>query len=140
MRKEKSKAISEIQSAITDIKSKEEFNLLDTTNQNKILYPFEEEINKLQTQRYIALIREAKSKTLERVFPLQLNEMIRLSKPEVVNATEVQEPIPHYIRSSSIKVQFDKTELRTEADVNEYVDAYKKALLEQIKETRRISL
>ena len=40
----------------------------------------------------------------------------------------------------TFKVDFDKTELRTEADVNDYVDALKKALLEQIKETRRISL
>ena len=66
--------------------------------------------------------------------------MIRLSTPVDGGAGEVQEPIPHYIRRASINFDFDKTELRTEADVNEYVEALKKALLQQIKETRRISL
>jgi hypothetical protein len=137
---EKTKAISAIQGAIEDIKSKEEFIKLDSANQNKITLPFQEVIDKLQTQRYIALIRDAKSKTLEHLFPKQLNEMIRLSTPVDSGSGVVNEPTPHYIRRASIKVDFDKTELRTEADVNDYVDALKKALLEQIKETRRISL
>lgn len=137
---EKTKAITAIQSTIEDIKSKEEFIKLDATNQNKIITPFQEEIDKLQTQRYIALIRDAKNKTLEHLFPKQLNEMMRLSTPAETGSGEVNEPTPHYIRRASIKVDFAKTELRTEADVNEYVEALKKALLEQIKETRRISL
>jgi hypothetical protein len=66
--------------------------------------------------------------------------MIRLSTPVDSGSGEVQEPTPHYIRRASIKIDFVKTELRTEADVNDYVEALKKALLEQIKETRRISL
>ena len=137
---EKAKAISAIQSTIEDIKSKEEYIKLGSTNQNKIIAPFQEEIDKLQSQRYIALIRDAKNKTLEHIFPKQLNEMMRLSAPVETGSGDVQEPTPHYIRRTSIKVDFAKTELRTEDDVNEYVEALKKALLEQIKETRRISL
>lgn len=137
---EKAKAISAIQSTIEDIKSKEEFIKLDAANQYKIIAPFQEEIDKLQTQRYIALIRDARNKTLEHLFPKQLNEMIRLSTPAETGTGEVKEPTPHYIRRTSIKVDFVKTELRTEADVNDYVEAFKKALLEQIKESRRISL
>jgi hypothetical protein len=55
---------------------------------------------------------------------------------QVVNATaetQVQKKKP-------VKVVFDKTELRTEADVNDYVEALKKAMLKQINENRRISL
>lgn len=137
---EKTKAISAIQGVIEDIKSKEEFIKLESNNQEKIIAPFQEEINKLQTQRYIALIRDAKAKTLEHLFPKQLNEMIRLSTPTNSISADFQESTPHYIRRASIRVDFAKTELRTEADVNDYVEALKKALLEQIKETRRISL
>lgn len=137
---EKTKAITAIQSTIDDLKSKEEFVKLDAVNQNKIVAPFQEEIDKLQTQRYIALIRDAKNKTLEHLFPKQLNEMMRLSTPVETDSGEVNEPTPHYIRRTAIKFDFAKTELRTEDDVNEYVEALKKALLEQIKETRRISL
>ena len=137
---EKEKAITAIQNAIEDIKTKEEFVKLDAGNQNKIILPFKEEINKLQAQRYIAVIRDVKSKTFEYLLPKQLNEMIRLSTPTETVSGEVSEPTPHYIRRTSIKIDFKKTELRTEADVNEYVEALKKALIEQIKETRRISL
>lgn len=138
---EKTKAISAIQSTIDDIKSKEEFVKLDSANQNKIIAPFQEEIDKLQTQRYIALIRDTKNKTLEHIFPKQLNEMMRLSTPLESGGDIANEPTrPHYIRRTSIKFDFPKTELRTEDDVNEYVEALKKALLEHIKETRRISL
>ena len=44
---EKEKAITAIQNAIEDIKTKEEFLKMDTGNQNKIILPFKEEINKL---------------------------------------------------------------------------------------------
>ena len=65
---------------------------------------------------------------------------MRLSTPVETDSGVVIEPTPHYIRRTAIKFDFAKTELRTEDDVNEYVEALKKALLEQIKETRRISL
>lgn len=137
---EKENAIIAIQNAIADIKSKEEYIKLDLANQNKIIQPFQEEIDKLSTQRYIGNIRNVKSNCIEILYPKQLNEMMRLSTPAETGSGEVNEPRPHYIRRASIKVDFTKTELRTEADVNEYVEALKKALLEQIKETRRISL
>lgn len=135
---EKTKAISAIQNVIEDIKTKEEYLSLYGPNQNKIILPFQIEIEKLQTQRYIAVIRDVKAKTLEILLPKQLNEMVRLSAPEGGNI--VSEPTPHYIRRASIKIDYAKTELRTENDVNEYIEALKKALIQQIKETRRISL
>lgn len=143
---ERNKSITAIEKAITDIKSKEEFNGLDNSNQNKIILPFQEEISKLQGQRYIAVIRDVKAKTLDNLLTKQLNEMMRLVTPVVVTpdgeeeGDKVSEPTPHYISRTSIKVNFTKTELRTEEDVNDYVEALKQALLKQIKETRRISL
>ncbi|MEC5167237.1 putative transcriptional regulator [Flavobacterium sp. PL11] len=142
---EKKKAITAIEHAIADIKSKEEYNALESSHQNKIVLPFQEEITKLQTQRYIAVIRDVKSKTLDSLLPKQLNEMMRLAAPVIVveggdGGEVVNEPTPHYIRRTSIKVPFSKTELRTEEDVNDYVEVLKKALLEQINESRRISL
>ena len=137
---EKSKAISSIEHVIGDLKSKEEFNDLDKSKQNQIIKPFLEEIDKLQSQRYIAVIRDVKSKTLDILFPKQLNEMIKLSAPVSTGGNVVNEPTPHYIRSTTIKVKYPKSELRTEEDVNEYVEAFRKALLEQISNTKRISL
>lgn len=137
---EKEEAIKAIQNAVTDIQSKDEFTKLDKSDQNKIIQPFLLEIDKLKMQRYIAVIRDVKAKTLDHLLTNQLNEMMRLSIPVNLSTNLANEPMPHYIRRSAIKVDFPKSELRTENDVNEYVDAFKKALLEQIKETRRISL
>lgn len=137
---EKAQAIKAIQHAIEDVKSKEEFSDLVPVNQTKIIQPFEHEINKVQNQRYIAVIRDLKAKTLDTLLPQQLNEMLRLGRPADVEGKTVNEPSPHYIKRTSIKVDYPKTELRTEDDVDEYIDALKKALVAQIKETRRIYL
>ena len=137
---EKTKAISATQKAIDDIKSKEEFMKLNDANQILIIAPFEEIIGKLREQRYIAVIRDTKTKTLESLFPRQLNEMIRLGTPIEEDGDVVNDPVPHYISRTSIKVDFGKTELRTEADVDDYLEALKKAMLKQISENRRISL
>lgn len=138
---ERVNALNTIQSIINDFSTKEEFVKLDNGSQHKIVEPFQVEIDKLQSQRYIAVIRDVTAKTLEHLLPRQLNEMIRLSTPTPDGSVNVvNEPTPHYIRRASIKVDYPKTELRTEVDVNEYVEALRKALIAQIKETRRISL
>jgi hypothetical protein len=48
--------------------------------------------------------------------------------------------VVHYINKNNIKPAFSKTELKSEQDVDEYVEAYRKALKEQIKNNRRIQL
>jgi hypothetical protein len=137
---EKEIAIAAIEHVVEDLKSKEEFKGLDKPKQKQIIQPFIDEIGKLQDQRYIAIIRDVKSKTLDLLFPRQLNEMIKLSAPVAADSDTVNEPTPHYIRSTTIKVKYPKSELRTEQDVNDYVEAFRKALLEQINNTKRISL
>ncbi|RZJ34503.1 MAG: BREX system P-loop protein BrxC [Flavobacterium sp.] len=136
---EKTKATNLIQKAIDDIRTKEEYQTLDSSNQTKIIQPLQDEIDKLKTQRYIAVIRDVRTRTIETLVPRQLNEMVRLSKPVDIDG-DVNEPTPHYIRRSSIKIDFGKTELRSEEDVEVYIAALKKAFVEQIKENRRISL
>jgi len=140
IQEEKGKTISKVQNIIDDIKNKEEFVKLDPTNQHKIIEPFEQEIQKLQSQRYIGNMRNVANHVSDVIFPRQLNEMIRLNAPKNETTGQISDQTPHYIRSTSIKVNFSKTELKTEEDVQEYVDELKKALLEKIKANKRISL
>ncbi len=137
---EKTKAITVIHAKIEDLRLKDEYIALDSAKQNQIIRPLEEEIDKLRKQRFIANIRDAKSRTLEVIFPRQLNEMIRLSTPVVPSDSGVQEPKPHYVRTSAIKVHYAKSELKTAEDVNDYIEALREAYLQQIKETKRITL
>lgn len=75
-----------------------------------------------------------------RLLEQQLNEMVRLATPVDTSGNEVNEPKPHYIRSANIKADYSKTELKTEEDVDEYVEVLRKTLKEHIKNHRRISL
>lgn len=137
---EKIEAIKALEQITEDLKTKEEFKKLDAPKQNQIIQPFQDEILKLKSQRYIAVIRDVKSKTFDSLLPKQLNEMMRLSAPVKAGSNELSEPLVHYIRRSSVKVDYAKTELRTIEDVNEYVEALRTALIEQITNTKRISL
>ncbi|MBT7465700.1 MAG: hypothetical protein HN686_17055, partial [Bacteroidetes bacterium] len=137
---EKSRAFETIEKSIKNLQSKDEFKGLDISQQQQVIQPFKDEKNKLQNQRYIAVIRDVRAKVREVLVSNQLNEMIRLVAPPPSSGGEVNEPKPHYIRGTSVKANYSKTELRTEADVDEYVEALRKSFKEQIKNNRRISL
>ena len=143
--KEKKEAVAVIKKIINDFKQKEEFKDLDDDQQSSIIKPFDDVIDKLQQQRFIAVIRDLTNNAKQKLYPEQLNEMIRLSSPEPQNETSgkesiASEPKPHYITMANIKPDYPKSELRTEKDVDEYIEAYRKKLLEHIKNNRRISI
>lgn len=141
VKEEKNKALEAFEAVIEDLKSKPEFQVLDETKQNTILLPFQEEITKLNRQQFIATIRDIRTNNLERLKSQQLNEMMRLSTVLTNNQEgNINEPVPQYVRRNTINIHFTKSELKTEADVNEYVEALRKAYIEQIKDTKRITL
>ncbi len=141
VKEEKNKALEAFEAVIEDLKSKPEFQVLDETKQNTILLPFQEEITKLNRQQFIATIRDIRTNNLERLKSQQLNEMMRLSTVLTNNQEgNVNEPVPQYVRRNTINIHFTKSELQTEADVNEYVEALRKAYIQQIKDTKRIAL
>lgn len=141
IKEEKELAIHSIEATINKLKEKEDFSKLNEYHQNSIIKPFQDELTKIQSQRYIAVIRDIKTRTTDGLFTKQLNEMVALANPvkEPVEG-EVQEPKVHYIKRSNVKTDFKKTELKTDDDVDEYVEALGKALKEQIKNNRRIQL
>ena len=53
---------------------------------------------------------------------------------------KASEPIAKYIRRSQIHVDFDKNELVTTDDVNDYVEALREAYLKRISENIKINL
>ena len=138
---EKIIATSVIDKIINDFELKEDYQSLSSTNKSIIIRPFQEEINKIQNQKLIAVIRDVKYNALNILLQQQLNEMVRLATPVSSPDTgQVSEPKPHYITMTRVNIDYPKSELRTESDVDEYVKAYKKVLIEHIKSNRRISL
>ena len=141
IKEEKNIAIKAIEKTVEILIINEDYQKLDDAKQQLIIRPFQEEINKLQNQKFIAVIRDVKDKVVNNLLPDQLNEMIRLTTPDDSHETGVvSEPKPHYITMTRVNIDYPKSELRTESDVDEYVKAYKKVLIEHIKSNRRISL
>jgi len=125
-----------IQSAIDRLKSHDDFTKLDADKQKTLLKPFEDELYRLKDQRFIANLREAQAKVTGNLLEHQLNEMVRLVTPIDI----VGEPPVHYRRINTVKVSFPKSELKTKADVDAYLEALKKELNELIEQNKRISL
>lgn len=119
-----------------------DFIKLTPVQQEKILQTLDSEITKLENQRYIANIRQASYFISSDLHTRLLNEIANMSKPPVVvsdDGVKVQPKI-HYIRKENIRVNYPKRELQSVSDVDEYVEALKAALLEQIRQDRRITL
>ncbi|MQY78334.1 MAG: BREX system P-loop protein BrxC, partial [Bacteroidetes bacterium] len=136
---EKKSAIRVVERVIDVLKKNVEFEKLNNDKKVQVLKPFNEEIEKLREQRFIANIRQARERVENELLTTQLNEMVKLATPADTEK-ETHEPKVHYITRSTIKVNYPNSELRTEADVNEYVEALKKEFLKHIRENKRISL
>ncbi|HPE86033.1 MAG TPA: BREX system P-loop protein BrxC [Bacteroidales bacterium] len=132
-------AVKAIEKAIGDLKAKEDFSALSLQQQHSILKPLEEELRKLRETKYIARIRDIKRRAADEIFTRQLNAMAALANP-VKDGSSVSEPKVHYVKQSNVKPSFPKSELKTEKEVDEYVEALKAVLKEHIRKNRRIQL
>ncbi|MBL7471375.1 BREX system P-loop protein BrxC [Robertkochia sediminum] len=148
----KENANQAIDQAIEAIRQMEEFDKLDDEYQEKVLKPFEQERQKVAAQRYIANLRTLASDVSGKMLTSQRNALMVFArpKPEPVpvsggespqkETAKVAEPEVHYIDKKNIPVKFTKTELRTEEDVDAYVEALRATLKKHIQDKRRISL
>ena len=125
---------------IQDLKDNEDYGKLSTSQQNTILQPIEEQLAKVRTLNYIGVIRDVKNTVQTELATKQLNELVKFANPIVDEKGGEQQPKVHYINKSNVKPKYSKSELRTEDEVQEYVDAYKEALLEVIRTQKRIKL
>lgn len=134
---ERKKALTAIAEEKNRLEADADFKVLDSLQQSQILDPFLELLAKAKTQRYIAPLRQygadARSLVTE-----QLNQVQRQKNKSSGN--EAKEPPIQYITRSNVKVAFPKSELRSQEDVEEYIDSLKKEMLRHIEEHRRITL
>ncbi len=135
-----------IDDSIERLKNHDDFGKLNDAKKEQVLYPFTGELKKLPEQRFIANLRETRSKVRGILLEKQLNEIISLVAPpplvgeDPTSPPQPQHPKVHYQNLRSIKVPFPKPELRTEEDIEEYVKALKAKLSELINDNKRISL
>ncbi|AVR44779.1 BREX system P-loop protein BrxC [Christiangramia fulva] len=136
---EREKASSKIDQLVSDFQSKEEFSQLSEEEKEQVLDPFERAKEEIRKERYISQIRQISHRAENYHFEKQLNEMLELVTEDKPGGG-AGEPPARYIKRSNIRVQFDKTELKTEEDVDDYVETLRKCLKEHIKDNKRITL
>ncbi len=136
----------------------ENFQQLETSRQEELLQSFSIFEQNIHRQKIIAVIRESVRKFNENDF-LQLlakkdkwfAELKNQPKGEGYSKTdnsdeqgqqktETNEKKSKYISKSSISVNFGKSILKSEADVEAYVKAVKKAYLAEIKQGKRVQI
>lgn len=138
--RERISALRGVEDSIHKIQGKEEFYKLENAEQERVLQPFKDVMDTINKERYIAQIRDFKFRAQGALLEQQLNLMAKFATPVSSDGSGAQEPVTHYIRKSNIRIEYEKDELRTEEDVDDYVEALRKIFKEQIKQNRRITL
>ncbi|MFY7860635.1 MAG: hypothetical protein ACOVP5_00305, partial [Chitinophagales bacterium] len=103
-----------------------------------ILKPFREIEVKAKEQKFIANLMQDRQR-LGDLFTDQLNLLSKLTTKVPAGFLETKE---HFINLRNVekRIVFDKTQLKSEADVNHYLEQLKKALMEQIEANKTITL
>ncbi|MFA5713498.1 MAG: BREX system P-loop protein BrxC [Bacteroidales bacterium] len=133
--KEREESINHIKREIIKLESHTDFNRLSPREKKEVLTPINRLIEQCYSQRNIANLKQYK-RDAENHFTSALNKVQQLLSAQ----GGVEDPPVEYIRRGSISVRYNKSELATIDDVESYIKALKEALIEQIKENRRISL
>jgi len=123
---------------IEDVTKRDVFKKLDMEQQLKVTSALNYKKNAIVNERFIANIRQSKQQ-LSQIHTDALNLMATMAAPKKEEG-KAAEPVAKYMRRSQIHVAFDKNELVTEEDVNEYVEVLRQAYLKRIKENIKINL
>ena len=143
IKEEREKASAMVKQAIDKLKSFEDFGKLNAQQQIDVLRPFEAALTDIATERFIGNLRAKSSFTTVETYQKQLEWMNQLANPpEPVKPGKTEPPKPRivFVPRDSVKVQFNKPQLETPQDVEDYVAALKQQYLKIIESEKRISL
>lgn len=132
VKEEKELATERVNTIIAHFESKAEFTQLNDNQREDLLSPFKTALKEIKDERFISNIRYIAQNVQDQTEPRQLTRLQRL--------TSVGEEQFEYIKASGIHISFDKRELKTNEDVDDYVETLREKLKEQISKNRRISL
>lgn len=136
---ERDLTISEVKARMLQLQNQHGFEQLNASDQELLLRPFREVEARAKTQNFIANLMHDRQRLAD-IFTEQLNTLSRLTaKPDAGGNTTPKEEFIQ-IRNVEKHVRFEKTQLNSEEDVNEYLDQLKQALIEQIRSNRKITL
>jgi hypothetical protein len=139
---ERSATVEEANNKKILIQQQDGFSNLTTVQQDALTQPFSDIITKAQNQVYIAnLILDRDS--LGTVLTKQLNQLQRLSIKKSEGEDYQSEPPKDLfinVRNVEKHMQFERTQLTTEEEVEDYINHLKTEMMKQINANRKITL
>jgi len=131
---EREATVEKIKETLSKLKERKEFAALEHSHQQQVLEPVEQELIKARQERFIGNLRDQRTR-LGDLKTRQLNKMIELATPE-----EEDEPKRMFIKQKSIHPNFNKRELESVEDVDDYLEALRDAMVNHIKKNHNIIL
>jgi len=142
---ERKAVITAIDECSAKVAQTPEFQALSADDQAHIKRNIDSHKAGLDSVKMIPILRDRANGAKLDLLPRILAEVERLSRPATqpqpkpgMNEPPAPAPQPTYVNASEIKVGFAKPYLTEEADVEQYVDAMKKTLLEQIRAGKKV--
>lgn len=132
IKEERELATERVNTIITHFEIKTEFTQLNDNQKEDLLSPFKTALEEIRDERFISNIRNIAQNVQDQTEPRQLTRLQRL--------TSVGEEQFEYIKASGIHISYDKRELKTNEDVDDYIETLREKYKEQISKNRRISL
>ncbi len=161
VRKERENALSLVESLESKLKGFDEYKTLDSDKQELVCASFSEIKDKLNNQSLIAMIRDEVRRFEDETYSALVQRLMAWNQPtpetqkpketasdnssaeqtsDSSQATEPEPSTPQTIPVRQVRVDFRKPWLANDADVNEYIEEYKKTLLALIKEGKHVQL
>ncbi len=138
---EREQAIQAVAALQTRLQAMDEFQSLNTDQQEALNADFEAFPRELQRQILIPVIRDAQRRFEADIYPQRLTQMTAWAQQ--AHAEEpgaVREKPPEYITRQSLQVTFNKAYLADEPDVDEYLAALREVMLQAISRNKRIQI
>lgn len=150
LEQEKSEARDSVSVLKSRLATMDEFTRLSEDKQAQLFQPFDAFLHSLDRQTLIAVIRDTMRRFEDDEYQRILARLSALLKPESSGGTKPEgagqgktktpEPAVEYLPYRSIRASFDKAWLADEADVDRYLASVREALMEAIRNGKRIQI
>jgi hypothetical protein len=135
---ERELTLNEAKNKMLLLQQQEGYDKLSASEQDTLCKPFREIEVKAKEQKFIANLMQDRQRLAD-LFTDQLNLLSQLTTKTSGGESEPKEQFIN-LRNVEKKICFDKTQLKSADDVNEYLEQLKIALMEQIEANRKITL
>lgn len=132
---ERSQALAALEEQEEKLRTSPDFLSLDEDNRARVLELSKPIRDAIATERFVMAVRDRKQRYVIDAYPKQLALASHLAKP---NESDV--PKQEFKPLSSLKVTYPKTSISTEAELDEWVAAFRAAVLEELGKGTHLSV